>query len=77
MRIGWFMEFLPLGAIRPLERAACAITYAECAGVSGPGYYAAGRRSDVQDVPVRGQSSYKAGHVAFYRQGESIKDYVQ
>src|SRR5690242_10736101 len=47
MRIGWFMEFLPLGAIRPLERAGCAITHAECAGVSGLGYYAAGPDSDV------------------------------
>ena len=58
MRIGWFMEFLPLGAIRPLERAACAITHAECAGVSGPGYYAAGPQPDVQDVPAKLQPSY-------------------
>ena len=58
MRIGWFMEFLPLGAIRPLERAACAITHAECAGVSGPGYYATGPQRDVRDVPVKMQSSF-------------------
>src|SRR5262249_49800460 len=46
-RIGWFIEVLPLGAIRPLEQVACVITHAECAGVSGPRYYAAGPGADV------------------------------
>ena len=45
------MEFLPLGAIRPHERAGCAIMHAECAGTSGLGYYATGPLLDVQDVP--------------------------
>ena len=31
--------------------------HAECAGVSGPGYYAAGPRLDVQDVPAKLQPS--------------------
>ena len=49
MRMG-FMECLPLGAIRALGGLECAIVHAECAGVSGPGYYVAGPQPDVQDV---------------------------
>jgi len=35
-----------------------AIMHAECAGVSGPGYYAAGPQRDVRDVSVKMQSSF-------------------
>ena len=37
--------------------------HAECAGVSGPGYYAAGPQLDVQDVPAKLQPSHTScGH---------------
>jgi hypothetical protein len=36
-----------------------AIMNAECAGVSGPGYYATGPRLDVQDVPAKSQASFR------------------
>ena len=71
------MEFLPLGAILPLGGLECVITHAECAGVSGPGYYAAGPRPDVQDVPVKPQPSFmsrgmrRRGQVIFRRDGRA------
>jgi hypothetical protein len=59
MRIGLFMEFLPLGAIsRPLGGLERGIMHAECAGVLGPGYYATGPQRDVRDVPAKMQSSF-------------------
>ena len=78
MRMGWLMEFLPLGAIRPLSLsgAGCAITHAECTGVSGPGYYAAGPRLDVQDVPRQVAAvlyvlrARPSGHMTFRVMGE-------
>ena len=38
---------------RPLRGLECAIMHAECAGVSGPGYYAAEPRRDVPDVSTK------------------------
>jgi hypothetical protein len=52
------MEVPPLSAMRAPWVLEWAIMHAECAGVSGPGYYAAGRRPDVQDVPAKLQPSY-------------------
>jgi hypothetical protein len=48
---------LPLSAMRALELLEWAVMLAECAAVSGPGYYAAGQQSDVQDVSPKLQSS--------------------
>src|SRR5689334_18074063 len=70
MRIGWFIGLLPLGAIRPLERAACAITHAECAGVSGPGYYATGLVEDVLGRLPQVESSLCILRVTFRMSGQ-------
>ena len=51
------MEVPPLSAMRAPWVLEWAIMHAECAGVSGPGYYAAGPQLDVQDVPTKMQSS--------------------
>ena len=59
MRIEWFMELLPLGAIaRLLGGLQRGIMQEECAGLSGPGYYATEPHRDVRDVPVRTQPSF-------------------
>jgi len=44
--------------MRALGLLEWAIMHAGCAGVSGLGYYAAGPRLDVQDVPAESQSSH-------------------
>ena len=58
MRIGWFMEVPSLSAMRAPWVLKWAIMHAECAGVSGPGYYAAGPQRDVRDVSLKMQSSF-------------------
>ena len=53
------MEVPPLSAMRASWVLEWAIMHAECAGVSGPGYYAAGPHLDVQDVRARSQASFR------------------
>jgi hypothetical protein len=53
----------PLGAIASLRGLERAIVHAECAEASGQGYYAAGLRLDVPDVPTKLEpSGTSCGH---------------
>jgi len=54
------MEVPPLSAMRASWMLKWAIMHAECAGMSGPGYYAAGPLLDVQDVPAKSQASFRS-----------------